>query len=95
MTMNRDNDDELSRATQNSAASGSSGPNIALIAFGIVAVLAVVFFLQNSERVSIDFLIFEKRTTIRWSLLMATVFGVALDRLLGFWWRRRRRKNDR
>ena len=35
-----------------------------------------IFFLQNGERTSIDFLFFEKRTTIRWSLLMAIVFGV-------------------
>jgi uncharacterized integral membrane protein len=77
-----------------SAASGSNGPNIALIAFGIVAILAVVFFLQNGERTSIDFLFFEKTTTIRWSLLMAIVFGIILDRLLGFWWRRRKRRRD-
>ena len=91
--MNRANDD-LPRSNETNAASGSNGPSIALIAFGIVAILAVIFFLQNGERTSIDFLVFEKRTTIRWSLLMAIVFGVVLDRLIGFWWRRRRRNRD-
>jgi uncharacterized integral membrane protein len=91
--MNRANDD-LTRSNETNAASGSNGPSIALIAFGIVAILAAIFFLQNGERTSIDFLVFEKRTTIRWSLLMAIVFGVVLDRLIGFWWRRRRRDRD-
>lgn len=90
--MNRSND-ELPRSNQNIAESGNSGPNVALIAFGIVAVLAVIFFLQNGEPTSIDFWVFEKKTTIRWSLLMAIVFGVVLDRLFGIWWRRRRKKN--
>jgi uncharacterized integral membrane protein len=57
-------------------------------------VLSVIFFLQNSEKVSIDFLVFEKITTIRWSILMAVVLGVLVDRLFSIWWRRRRRKND-
>lgn len=92
--MNRPSD-ELPRPNQASAASGSSGPNIALIAFGIVAILAIIFFLQNSEEVSIDFWMFESTTTVRWSLLMAIVFGVLLDRLFSLWWRRRRRKNDK
>ncbi len=90
--MNRPSD-ELPRPNQNIAASGKNGPNIALIAFALVAGLAVIFFLQNSEPTSIDFWVFEKTTTIRWSLLMAIVFGVVLDRLFGIWWRRRRRKN--
>jgi uncharacterized integral membrane protein len=90
--MNRSND-ELPRPNQNAAEGGNSGPNVALIAFGIVAVLAVIFFLQNGESTSIDFWMFEKTTTIRWSLLMAIVFGVVLDRLFGIWWRRRRKKN--
>ena len=89
--MNRPNDD-LRRPNDNNAASGSNGPNIALIAFGIIAVLAVIFFLQNGERTSIDFWVFEKTTTKRWTILMSILLGVALDRLFSFWWRRRRRR---
>lgn len=76
------------------AAGGKSGPNITLIALGIVAALGVVFFLQNSEPVSIDFWFFEKRTTIRWSILMAFMFGVLCDRLFAMWWRRRGKKKN-
>jgi uncharacterized integral membrane protein len=76
------------------AAAGSNGPNITLIGLGIVLVLFVVFFLQNSEHLSIDFLVFEKRTTIRWSLLVAVILGVLLDRIFTMWWRRRRNRNN-
>lgn len=75
-------------------ASGRSGPSFALILFLIVIGLGAVFFLQNSETVPLDFLVFEKVTTIRWSLLMAVVFGILIDRIFSIWWRRRRRKNN-
>lgn len=76
------------------AASGRNGPSITLIGLGIVIVLFVVFFLQNSEHLKIDFLVFEKDTTIRWSLLIAVVLGILLDRIFTMWWRRRRKRNN-
>ena len=92
--MNMRNDDSITGAPDTNAESGRSGPSVTLIVFGVIAILAVIFFLQNSERTSIDFLVFEKTTTIRWSIVMAVVFGVLLDRLFTMWWRRRRKKND-
>ncbi len=73
------------------AKSGRSGPSPALIGFAIVAALGVVFFFQNGEKTGIDFLFFEKRTTIRFSIVVAIVIGVLIDRLFSIWWRRRRR----
>lgn len=75
-------------------ASGRNGPNITLIGLGIVTALFVVFFLQNSDPTVIDFLVFEKRTTIRWSILVAVLLGIALDRIFSIWWRRRGKRND-
>ena len=92
MTMSNNND--LSRSDDNSAANRSSGPSVAFIGLLIVIALAVVFFLQNSELVSIDFLVFEKRTTLRWSILMATVLGVLLDRIFSIAWRRRKKNKQ-
>ena len=84
-----------SGAGDTNAASGRNGPRPALIVFAIVLALAIVFFLQNSEATTIDFLFFEERTTIRWSILMALVLGAVLDRLFAIWWRRRgKRKAD-
>jgi uncharacterized integral membrane protein len=83
-----------SNEVQRDAASGRNGPSVTLIGLGLVVVLFVVFFLQNSEQVIIDFLIFEKKTTIRWSLLVAVVLGILFDRAFAIWWRRRRRRNS-
>ena len=74
--------------------SGRSGPSFALILFLLVIGLATVFFLQNSEEVALDFLVFEKVTTIRWSILMAVVLGILLDRIFSIWWRRRGNKKN-
>lgn len=92
MTMSNDN--ELPRSGDNSAASGTSGPSFAFIGLLIVVALALVFFLQNSEPVYIDFLVFEKKTTIRWSILMAVVLGVLLDRIFAIVWRRRKKNKQ-
>jgi uncharacterized integral membrane protein len=79
---------------QRTATSGRNGPSVTLIGLAVVVVLFVVFFLQNSEKLSIDFLVFEKRTTIRWSLLVAVVLGILVDRIFTIWWRRWRRRNN-
>lgn len=74
-------------------ASGRSGPSFALILFLIVVALAGVFFMQNRKEVDIDFLLFDPiHTTIRWSILMAFVIGIVLDRIFSIWWRRRGNK---
>jgi uncharacterized integral membrane protein len=71
------------------------GPSIAFIGIVVVAVLMLIFFLQNGERTTIDFLVFEKITTIRWSIIVAILLGAALDRVVSIWWRRsRKKKND-
>ena len=71
-----------------------NGPSIILILFLVVIGLAVVFFLQNGESTSLDFLVFEKRTTIRWSILMAVVLGILIDRAFSIWWHRRGNKKN-
>ena len=93
MTMSNDN--ELPKSGDHQTASGTSGPSVALIAGLVVIALAIIFFLQNGEFVNIDFWVFEKRTTIRWSILMSIVLGIGLDRLVSIWWRRRRSKKDK
>jgi len=70
-----------------------SKPNIALIGFLVVVVLAVVFFLENGENVNIDFFVYEKTTTLRWSIIVAVVLGILIDRVFSIWWRRRRRRD--
>lgn len=73
---------------------GRSGPSVVLILFLVVIGLAVVFFLQNGETVPIDFLVVEKKTTLRWSLLMAVALGILIDRAFSIWWHRRGNKKN-
>ena len=76
-----------------SASSGSGGINATLIAFLVVVAAAVVFFFQNSRETRIKFLFFDKDTAVRWSIIVSVVIGVILDRLISFWWKRRKNRS--
>jgi uncharacterized integral membrane protein len=86
--VNRPADDDTT------ASSGQAGPPVKLIAFVIVAALAVVFVFQNRERHRIDFLFFEINTRTWTALVAALALGVILDRLFVSWWRRARTRRD-
>jgi uncharacterized integral membrane protein len=64
-----------------------------LIIFAVIAVVTVIFVLQNRERTNIDFLFIEFKARVWTSLLIALVLGVVLDRLFQSWWRRRKARN--
>jgi uncharacterized integral membrane protein len=85
-------DNRRPNEVRQTAASGRNGPNVTLIGLGIVIVLFVVFFMQNSTPAVIHFFVFEKDTTVRWSILVAMLLGVALDRVFAIWWRLRARR---
>jgi uncharacterized integral membrane protein len=71
-----------------------TGVSPALIGFGIVAIVAVIFIVQNSERTNVNFLFFDRELRVWVAILIAIGIGVLLDRLLTGWWRRRRRKSS-
>ncbi len=74
----------------NAPQSGRNGPNIALILGALVVLLTLIFFLKNSQATHLNFLLFTKTTTVRWSIFIAILLGILIDRLFGIWWRRRR-----
>lgn len=76
-------------------ASGRNGPAAGLIAFAVVAVLTTVFVLQNGNRATLSFLWFEFESRVWVVILVSIAIGAALDRLFGFWWRRRKRRKER
>ena len=91
MSMEHDSSDSGGKFSRKmSAESGRSGPNVTLIAFIVVIVLAVIFFLRNGDPLELDFLVVNKRTTVRWLIGVSVVLGILLDRFLTIWWRRRR-----
>ena len=55
----------------------------------IVAVL-VAFVIDNSHRVTVGFVLFEKRVALIWVLLVTAVLGAVADRLLQAAWKRRK-----
>jgi uncharacterized integral membrane protein len=86
--------DDIRRSTEDRrvVASGRNGPNVTLIGLAIIVVLFVVFFMQNGTSAVIHFLVFQKNTTVRWSILVAMLLGIAIDRVFTVWWRRRGRR---
>jgi len=88
MTMSNDNDSQRSGDTN--AASGTSGPNLKLIALLVMVGIAVTFVLQNRDRKSIDFLVFEINSRQWVNIAAAIAIGIVLDRLFLGWWRRRK-----
>lgn len=94
MTMSNDND--FQRSGDTNASSGASGPNLKLIAFIVLVGIAVTFVLQNRDRKSVDFLVFEINSRQWVNIAVAIAIGVVLDRLFLGWWRRRKndKKND-
>lgn len=63
--------------------SRTSGLWVALIGFGLVLVLLVVFVLQNTQEVDITFLGFEGRAPLSAALLAAAGGGILLTAVAG------------
>ncbi len=68
----------------------ADGPPITLIVMGVVAALFVVFMLQNTSSLEIQFLLFERESPMWLALLIAFVAGAVVGQL-GLWWFRRDR----
>jgi uncharacterized integral membrane protein len=62
----------------------------ALILWVIVAALAITFILQNTRDSTVTFLFWDRRVSIWIAIVVAIVLGVLLDRLAGWFFRRRR-----
>lgn len=72
---------------------GHDGPSPRLIAAAVVAAVIVIFIVANHQTVKISFWLFQWETTVRWSIFIAMLLGVALDRL--FIWGMRRREDSK
>jgi uncharacterized integral membrane protein len=62
---------------------------IGLIAVGVIS---LVFVLQNNQSTEIKFLFFNVEGSLWIVILIAIVLGMALDRLLQMWLRRRKER---
>jgi uncharacterized integral membrane protein len=90
--------DDIDRNTNekppSKTSSGQNGVNATLIAFVALAVIAVIFVLQNRGEVRTHFLFFTKTSKVWATIGVAIIVGVGLDRLFSLWWRRRKQNKD-
>lgn len=70
-----------------------TGVSVALVVGVLLAILAIIVAVQNTGDVNIDFLAWELDAPLVAVILAAAVAGVVLDEILGFFWRRRRRRH--
>jgi uncharacterized integral membrane protein len=70
------------------------GPPWKLIATLVLVVMLAIFFFQNGNKASIDFLWLNGEWPV-WAVIgISVLIGVALDRLIGWHWRRSRRRRN-
>ena len=76
-----------------SAKSGQEGPSPRIIVAIVLAVVLLIFILRNGHPTTINFLFFSWDTTVRWSLFITLLLGIALDRLI-IWGMHRRKSQE-
>ncbi len=64
-----------------------------LVFGGLVAVALVIFVIQNSEKVPVEFLGWDWRVSLAGIVLVSALAGVAIDEVAGVVYRRRRRRH--
>lgn len=62
-----------------------------LIGFIVIAILAVIFVVENGDKVDVRLIIPKVEMPVWVAIAIALVVGAVLDRLFQAWWRRRRR----
>ncbi len=86
--------DSIGDSDPQPAAQGRSAPSIWLVLAALVAVVTVVFIVQNGERVPAEFLWFDHRIRLWVAIVASVVLGILLDRSILTWWRRRTRRDE-
>lgn len=76
------------------AQGGFDGPSVKLILALLVLAAIVVFIIANDDPTTVSFGVFDWDTTVRWSIFIAVVLGIVLDRLV-MWSLGRRREAKR
>jgi uncharacterized integral membrane protein len=84
----------MSEPTQVEAGSHRDGPPWKLIALLVVMVALAIFFFQNGDDAPVEFLWIDATWPV-WAVIGVSVaFGIVIDRLASWQWRRARRRRD-
>lgn len=70
-----------------------TGVSAGLVVGVLLAIAAIIVTVQNTGDVNVDFLAWEFAAPLVAVILASAVAGVVLDETLGFFWRRRRRRD--
>ncbi len=81
---------DIEQKSHHAVAGGKGRLNATLSAFVALAVIAVIFGLQNRGDVRTHFLFFSRTSKVWATIGIALVVGAGLDRLFSLWWRRRK-----
>ncbi len=66
-----------------------------IIAAAMLAVILVIFIVQNDDDVKVSWVVFSRRASLWTVILVSAVLGYAIGQLIEFGFRRRRRNNTR
>lgn len=64
-----------------------------LIGLVVIAILAVIFIVENGDPVDVRLIIPKVEMPVWVAIVISIVIGAILDRLFQAWWRRRRRNS--
>ncbi len=81
---------DLEQRSHHAVTDGKGRLNATLSAFVALAIIAVIFALQNRGEVRTHFLFFSRTSKVWATIGIAVVVGAGLDRLFSLWWRRRK-----
>lgn len=70
----------------------NKGPSPFLVGLVAVGVISLVFILQNNDDTTVKFLVFDVDVSLWVVIIIAIILGMALDRLLQMWMRRRKER---
>jgi uncharacterized integral membrane protein len=90
MHEHRDGVDEINSGQEFKGRGDGISPT--LIGLVVLAVVSVIFIVQNSDRSEVRFLFLSVTTRVWVGVVIAIALGVVLDRVFAMWWRRRKER---
>lgn len=92
--------DDVSAVVPSAEAGGEATPvfrgtgvSVTLVIGVVVTILAIIVAIQNTGDVGVEFLAWDVEAPLVAVILASAVAGVLFDEILGFFWRRRRRRH--
>jgi uncharacterized integral membrane protein len=86
-------DEQVPQSTPPTPAKRNVSPEI--IGAAVLAIVLVIFIVQNDERVDVDWFVFNRRAALWTVILVSAVLGYLIGQLVEFGLKRRRRSHQK